>query len=60
MTTSCLSSENSFHASFMRNRFVRKSMNLPFPYDASLHMYIFQMTQLYLSRIVNALLDLLE
>ena len=44
----------------MRNRFVRKSMNLPFPYDASLHMYIFQMTQLYLSRIVNALLDLLE
>lgn len=36
------SSENSFHASFMRNRFVRKSMTLPFPYDASLHIYISQ------------------
>jgi hypothetical protein len=34
--------KNSFHASFMRSHFVRKSMILRFPYYAALQMYISQ------------------
>jgi hypothetical protein len=57
---SSLPAKNSFHASFMRSRFVRKSMILRFPYDAALPHVHFPETQLYVSCVVDALLDLLE
>jgi hypothetical protein len=49
-----------FHASFMRIRVVRKINDPPFPvWRRASHVH-FPETQLYISRIINALLDLLE